>query len=436
MAEKFRNMIGICIYNSLVIMYDYYIASALIIQAFCTNFTKRKVVCLMMKKFVCLVMSMIVLFTCQGMGEEISEPELFLTSLSVIRSTDEGSIELPVLEFAAENPKRDYYFGLEEMPESIEALPEVSAVSNMGEVSVGYDFEPGGYVAEIVISYESQIEKYRLHFREIESAVLAVSSYFSVKSAYIREEKDKFNVISNEYGYAGFDLNSLPENIILTEAVYSARNAYNPEPVTMGYSHYSSLAELRADIQSNGGRNKDFTDEFDVIGTNPIDSSTSRFSCSFLPDFEKIVGGNLLLIFRKDSGNVSYFYESQLAVKYIKKEYSVSDEITMGSIQYSGSDGQKPVISEGNNVELIIPVEASPDNQNSKSYALFSLCYCNGKLVDSEIIYNTIEPGNTALESMTLTIGENPTDFSIVTLMWDSIDGMNPMVYSQEYYGE
>ncbi len=381
-------------------------------------------------------MTMLILFTSQGVCEELIETELFLVSLNVLENTEEGNIEVSVPEFTSENPQRDYYFGLEEMPESPELLPEVSAVSNMGEVSVGYDFELGGYVADIVILYESQVEKYRLHFREIESTVLAVSSYFSVKSSFIRQENDKFNVINNEYGYAGFDLNSLPENIVLTEAVYSARNAYNPEPVTMGYSHYSSLAELRADIQSNGGRNKDFTYEFDVIGTNPIDSSNSRFSCSFLPDSEKVVGGNLLLIFKKESGNVSYFYESQLAVKYLKKEYSVSDEVTMGNIQYRGSDGQKPVISEGNIIELTIPIEASSDNQNPKSYALFSMCYCNGKLVDSEVIYNSIDPGSVIPETITLTIGENPTDFSIVTLMWDSIDGMHPIVHSQEYYGE
>lgn len=390
----------------------------------------------MMKKFICLVMSMIVLFTYQGMSEEISESELFLTSLSVINNTDEGSVELPVLEFTPENPKRDYYFGVEEIPESSELLPEVSATSNMGEVSVGYDFEPGGYTAFITISEDDKKEEYRLHFREIISMDITVNEFFSVKGSYIRQEASKFNVIKNEYGYAEFDLSVLKGDIILTEAVYSARNAYNPEPITMGYSNYSSLQAVRTGIQSSGGVNLDFSEPFNEIGTNPIDSSTSRFTCSFLPDSEKIVDGKLLLIFRKSSSNVSYFYESQLTVKYLKKDYNISDEIKMGKIQYRGSDGQKPVISEGNTVELIIPVEASPDNQNPKSYALFSLCYCNGKLVDSEFVYNSVDPGNSIPEIITLTIGENPVDFSIVTFMWDSVDGMHPMVRSQEYFGE
>ncbi len=390
----------------------------------------------MMKKFIHIVLAMIILFTYVGACEEITATELFLTSLNVILNTDEGVADIPVPGFEAENPERDYYFGIDEIPVSSELLPEINAVSNAGEMSIEYDFEPGGYVASIVITEGTDKEIYRLHFREAETAVIPVNAFFSSKGAYIRQGKDKFNVINNEYGYAEFDLSSLPSGAQITEITYSARNAYNPEPVTMTYSHYSTLDEVRAYINSTGGRNLDFSDPVPEIATNPIDSATSRFNCTFVPEEERIAGGSFVLILKKASSGVSYFYESQITVKYMKKDYNISDEITMGTVLYSGEDGGDPVIAEGNKVNLMVPVSAAGGNSGAKLYTVISVCYCNGKLVDSDFSYNIIEPGANNFEELTLTVGENTNNFSILTVIWDSAEEMHPFAYSQEYFGE
>lgn len=389
-----------------------------------------------MKKFICVVLSMIILFTFEAFCEENSDSGLFLMSLNILENDGEEVSEVPVPGFSYDNPERDYYFGISEMPASSELLPGIVAEANVGEIAITYEFEPGGYVARITISDEGVSGEYRLHFRENETVVIPVNAFFSTKGAYFRREKDKFNVISNEYGCAEFDLSALPSGAMITEITYSARNAYNPEPITMTYSHYSTLNEMEVYASSNGGRNLDFSEPVPEIATNPIDSATSRFTCTFVPEPERIAKGSFVLIFKKASGNVSYFYESQINVKYMKKDYLVSDEINMGKISYCGEDGGKPVIEEGKEIKLEIPVTATAENEGAKIYSLISLCYCNGKLVDSEFIYNIVEAGVTNTEYITLTVGENPAEFSIVTLLWDTAEDMNPLAYSQEYFGE
>jgi len=378
-----------------------------------------------MKKIISFAVIFMLMSGCFAFADEPSEDACF-------QEITVGGEALPG--FSSGSEKKDFSFGIEELPEELSGLPEISAVVSAGEYSVRTDYEPGGYVSVLTLKNGDYKDEVRIHIRKLQEITIDYSAIFGVSSGGFKRTEGAAAgwsyVHEKEYAYAEFDLGGIPASAEILKIEFGVNLTASATPLTVGFSNYPSEAALT----SSNPTNLDHSG-FEEIGIMPIELAGKNYYLPIDISGRTLEGNKLLLVAKKDSPT-AYFNAPHLKIKYVQ-EVSLDKDIILGTPSAYYKSGEPVDFSaapvKNSEVTVNVPVTASETLEGGKIYMALVCVYGDGKLYDVSFAGNMLLfPGDYFEETVDVTLPDTDEDVSISVLLWDDASTMLSLAQSVE----